>query len=717
MIKVEEKTFHFDRNAYAKSFEENLSYSTYKKRPTDTRAYLRFNSLRKKYIGYQTGILYITNYVKIILEKEKELLPDQHLTIPKIMSAGFKTIIFEDGLDYIDVVITKDVENLVFPDSFTSFQQGQFKVSEDISGLKYIRFPRKIERFPYGMSLDNMPNLKSVWLPFSYGSLRCSSLISSKEKRLDSYKKDGLLIIQDCLYRIDVKTNVFYVPENVKEVFCDSLNDSIKTIICSPNTRAVKLSGVCFRDPKISLYCPQSIEKVCFDDSIIFFDGPLRAFSPRAGGFTLRPKKIVSTDFIYTQDSVEEITKNQQKQLEELRKLFIDKYKYTPVKPAAKSLHLTCINRENKHLLNDVEELYIDADKDGNECVISLYENVYATNSENGIDNLKKVYIDKNIKKIKYDVTFNYPNLIQGVDIYYDSTAEHLKSILDERCRGACPIPVHCTDLTFIFGEEKRLALLQELRESRPPTRNGIPQMKNSVIDFEFNKNVVLCSGDYPDVNWIERDGFDNAYEQIQFLDNNMPLYTHYYDPNDNIEDNVEHDFISGYYFYHYDKIKDFDVPSYEKPDLLKGETTRKILEVYKSLIIHNPQFKKFGDLDIINMLAKVKCQILKPAVMNTDTYYPSVLYFLTVRNITSIPLLLLVAIYKVIFKYISVSTAYKIMNLRAIVYKKTKEQTNVTFYMYGGAKQASKFSGFSVNDFDYDHIGLKDEANPDLDE
>ena len=116
-------------------------------------------------------------------------------------------------------------------------------------------------------------------------------------------------------------------------------------------------------------------------------------------------------------------------------------------------------------------------------------------------------------------------------------------------------------------------------------------------------------------------------------------------------------------------------------------------------------------------MLTKVKCQILKPAVMNTDAYYPSVLYFLTVRNITSIPFLLLVAIYKVIFKYISVSTAYKIMNLRAIVYRKTKEQTNVTFYMYGGAKQASKFSGFSANDFDYDHIGLKDEANPDLDE
>ena len=683
----------FDLQKYADSFFANVSLSKDYK----------VSSLKKQYVGYGDKILVVPKKLQDHLKEHFKY----NFSLPAAITREFNKIIFEDGCNAIRITISKNINAIIYPDSFTSIDLA----IEDGSGVREIVFPTTLESARANSTsnesltgiIDCFKNIEKVKLPQCI-SRQLSIPIMTKESKM--YKKyvnnDGHFIIGDCLLDFDSKDKIFFIPNNIKKFVPKKLNDEIETIIASPNTEIIDLPSRNYflsLSRPLDVYCPNSI--IAFRESNsssrLFYDGTAMKLLTKIE----RPLKEIITNDLYClgSRSVKPYPEHT-RQLNEYKNLYFQHYSIDPkaeTKKATKtsiSLHLQCIPRIGKVDYSGVEELWIDCwENNSNDKQEFWFK-------RSSLPNLKIIHIDSGVKSLSFEFEFDqYIALFKNVEIQYDSTKENFEKIFDAGLSNGC-LKIHCSDGVYTYKNQRSFI---NKNTPKPPELFSI---KNNIVPK--SRQLLLFD---PRESYFDEEYIDE-YRRHDFLDFQNFLVRKY-NQNTSIEDSVEHDLISPYYYEKYTVIKDFAVEDDWEPLKFNEKATKQILNDYRLLEEFNDIESQFTDEQIIALLSNLSHEHLIPAVTNEDSLTPPVVCFWTVENIKEIPLLLLISIYKTVFGFKKLELAAEPFATNAVLWNKNKNNDCVTFYAFTDAIHAQKFSGYLIKDFDSEKISLqKGESN-----
>lgn len=241
----------------------------------------------------------------------------------------------------------------------------------------------------------------------------------------------------------------------------------------------------------------------------------------------------------------------------------------------------------------------------------------------------------------------------------------------------------------------------------------GALQLKNGTLTQIYSFSYIFSYGcsEICEDNIMES---VDKFSKIRFLDSeSIELNAFVFKGNDKISDEVEINFISGYYRQHYlyRFVCDFDIPLYEVSLSFTEEELIELIKDYNNLCSLNKDYREFEHDELIKIISNIKLQILPPALSGAEIYAghdsPAVIHFITIKNITEIPFLLLIAIHKKLMNYDSIDTSFKHLMNMSLLWQ-NDNNTNLTLYKYCGSLEASKLSGFSIEDFDPEEIAFK---------
>lgn len=678
-----------DTNKYARSFDENRSIDEK----------LRISWLRKKYVGYEDGILVISNRIMGDTQNESNLF-QRATCIPKPISDCFHTIIFEEGCNHIRFTISKTTKVVILPDSFDDMSKIQI---EDPSSITDFRMPSSVVHLPCqymgSYFFEKFPKLKKVRFPnFTSTGLRLFSegtLLNNKKYKCET------IILNNCLYAIDSSEEIFFVPNDITHIFLNSIKGIIKKLIISPNTKSVTICGNCGKEGLI-IYCPNTVKKYAnITESITLFDGSTTQLNSVLvdcfrGEIYTNNKHLCSES-----NSITEYDDEKGKKIAALRSIFRQHYQ---IKASNKLVtrnivHANSINYDYADVLFDAEEIWIDWCGDESDYALRL------SSSSNPVPNLKAIYIDSRIKKVYIDLENFYGRgvLTRDIELFYDGPKEQLLKAIPHHF-SVRYLLIHCSDSSFRFADEEhswdettyesvRMLEMSGLKITKTAKTNAIsvPDSLQSHLEWHPNESDETV---------------EEMFDEIRFPDYDGKLFTHYFKQDEIIEDTIEHDFVTSYYLT-YENVGDFDQPLLTKKLSLSREKIMQVLDDYHLIADANPEFKKYPDLEIMDYISNIKCQYLVPAVSNHDVAKPYVIYFLTIKNVTSIPFLLLVVLHKTLFAFDFYNKSFSSLIEKSFVFR-NKSGVNMTIYDYGGQEEASAFSGFPSKVFDKDNIALK---------
>lgn len=234
------------------------------------------------------------------------------------------------------------------------------------------------------------------------------------------------------------------------------------------------------------------------------------------------------------------------------------------------------------------------------------------------------------------------------------------------------------------------------------------------VLNIFQNKKIIISGYD-------DKEGW--TYEKINFIDC-PPLYCHMFDGSEEIEDNVEHDFIGLYYGHDrwYSFISDFIYGGQivlGDPETFSEQQKQLIYLDYKYLCDKNNPKVIFDKEKIFEILDGIEQHRPIPVISNQDVLHPSAICFYTIVGIEEIPLLLLLAIYKNVFGFTNwedcIDYFCSMFGWRHTIIWKDEDKTNFTAFMYTGTQAASLFSGYPVESFDDEDIGSNESGANDI--
>lgn len=241
----------------------------------------------------------------------------------------------------------------------------------------------------------------------------------------------------------------------------------------------------------------------------------------------------------------------------------------------------------------------------------------------------------------------------------------------------------------------------------------GALQLKNGTLTQIYSFSYIFSYGcsEICEDNIMES---VNKFSKICFLDSeSIELNAFVFKGDDEISDEVGIDFISSYYRQHhlYRFVCDFDIPLYEASLSFTEEELIELIKDYNNLCSLNKDYREFEHDELIKIISNIKLQILPPALSGAEIYAghdsPAIIYFITIKNITEIPFLLLIAIHKKLMNYDSIETSFEYLMSMSLLWQ-DDNNTNLTLYKYCGSLEASELSGFSIEDFDPEEIAYK---------
>lgn len=681
---------NIDINKYARSFDENRSID--KK--------LRFSRLRKTYIGYEDGVLVISNHIIDDTQDESSSFR-RGICIPKSISDCFHTIIFEEGCNHIRFTISKYTKVVILPDSFNDMSKIQI---EDTSSITDFRMPSSVVCLPSqymgSYFFENFPKLKKVRFPVFASTGRC---LFSEGTLLNNKKYNGeTIIFNNCLYAIDSSEEIFFVPNDITHIFLNSIKGKIKKLIISPSTKSVTICGNLGKEGLI-IYCPNTVNKyINMMESITLFDGSTTQLNSVLVDFFRGEIYTNNIHFCSESNILAKYDDEKGKKIAVLRSLFRQHYQ---IKSSNKLVtrnivHANSINYDHADILFDAEEIWIDWCDDKSDYALRL------SSSSNPVPNLKAIYIDNRIKKIFIDLHEFYGGgvLTRDIELFYDGPKDQFLKVIHHYFSFRYLL-VHCSDSSFRFADEEHSCNKTTNESVGMLEISGLKIIKTAKMNAISVPNCLQGHLEWHSEKSDET--IEEMLDEIRFPDYDGKLFTYYFKQDEIIEDTIEHDFITPYYRETYVYIGDFDQPFLTKKLDLTREQISLVLDDYHSFASANPAFKKYSDLEIMDYIANIRCQFLEPAVSNEEAVKPHVVYFLTIKNVTSIPFLLLVALHKTLFAFDFCDKSFSSLIKKSFVFR-NKSGVNMTIYDYGGREEASAFSGFPPEVFDNDNIALK---------
>lgn len=234
--------------------------------------------------------------------------------------------------------------------------------------------------------------------------------------------------------------------------------------------------------------------------------------------------------------------------------------------------------------------------------------------------------------------------------------------------------------------------------------------LRNNKISLNEVKATVIGTSYHSESTFISHR--DNLLEGLFPDYQNISAIKH--DADEELE-YLYHDLISCNSAFEYCYIHDLEIfnlllPSYKG---FQEACVDKIIEDYHDLFNINKPFYALDDDKVKKLLTKMKHKCPVPAITNEEGEVPYVCFYM-IEGISKIPLLLLIAVLKNVLGFHTFNDVVYYLNYQSFFWD-NGEKIMFCIYLFTGAKQMTRFTGFKARKIDPYNQGFEDFENRDF--